>query len=309
MNGKRGFVLVIVLLAVTLLTGLVTVFINEVYLESGSSRGSLDTTQGSLFADGGITGAQQLLFLNLNSQSYSALTDPWAKPLVLEEPQGQLRISIEEENSKLNLNVIVLPNGAYNDVYHGIAIRLFKQLKLPLDPVDALADWIDEEETPHPGGAEANWYLAQKRACRPRNKPLATLEEIKRVKGGAALFEQLRPFVTVYGDQPPGAPAAPININTAPRELLLALDERMTETLADRIIEYRRSTPFKQPAELGHVAGMQQIATTLLTTISTKGSVYRIRSEGVVHGTVRSIEAVVRMTGSSTPSILYWREF
>jgi general secretion pathway protein K len=115
--------------------------------------------------------------------------------------------------------------------------------------------------------------------------------------------------VTVYGDQPPGAPAAPININTAPRELLLALDERMTEALADRIIEYRTITPFKQPAELGQVAGMQQIATTLLTSISTKGSVYRIRSEGVVNGTTRSIEAVVRMTSSSTPSILYWREF
>jgi hypothetical protein len=83
----------------------------------------------------------------------------------------------------------------------------------------------------------------------------------------------------------------------------------MTEALADRIIEYRTITPFKQPAELGHVAGMQQIATTLLTTISTKGSVYRITSEGVVHGTVRSIQTVVRMTGNSTPSILYWREF
>lgn len=307
MNTRRGFVLVIVLVAVALLTGLVTVFVNEVYLETGSSRNSIDTTQGSLFAEGGMTGAQQLLTLTLNAQSYSSLSDHWAKPLAFEEAQGQLRISIEEENSKLNLNTIAFPNGAYNEVYHDIALRLFKQLKLPLDPLDAIADWIDEEDTPHPGGAEADWYRARKQPYRPRNKPLVTLEEAKRIKGVAELFDRLSPFVTVYGDQPAGA-AAPININTAPRELLLALDERMTDTLADRIIEYRKTAPFKHPAELGQIPGMQQIATALLTRISVKGSVYRIRSEGLVNGTARTIEAVIRI-GGTTPSILYWREY
>lgn len=307
MNSKRGFVLVIVLVAVALLTGLVTVFINEVYLETGSSRNSVDTTQGSLFAEGGMSGALQLLTLGLNTQTYSTLSDPWAIPFVFEEEQGQLRIIIEEENSKLNLNAIAFPNGAYNEVYHAIALRLFKELKLPVDPLDAIADWIDEEETPHPGGAEADWYQALKQPYRPRNKPLVTLEETKRIKGVAELFDRLSPFVTVYGDQPAGS-AAPININTAPRELLLALDERMTETLAERIIEHRKTTPFKHPAELVQVPGMQQIGTALLTRISVKGSVYRIRSEGLVNGTTRTIEAVIRI-GGSIPSILYWREY
>ncbi len=309
MNGKRGFVLVVVVLAVALLTGLVTVFINEVYVETGANRSSVDTTQGSLFASGGIAGALELLTQSTANHSYSSLSDLWAKPILLDDPQGQLRISIEEENGKLNLNAIALPNGSYNEAYHAIAVRLFKQLKLSLDPVDAIADWIDEDETPHPGGAEADWYLGLKQPFRPRNKPLLTLEEIKRIKGVATLFEQLRPFVTVYGDQPAGAPAAPININTAPRELLLALDERITETLAQRIVEHRKATPFKHASELSQVPGMEQIAPTLLTKISVKGSVYRIKAEGLVNGTTRSIEAVVRMTGSTTPSILYWREF
>ena len=309
MRGKRGFVLVIVLLSVAILIGLVTAFLNEVYVATGANRSSVDTTQGSLFASGGIAGAQELLVQSTGSQSYSSLSDLWAKPLLLDDPQGQLRISIEEENSKLNLNAIALPNGSYNEAYHAIAVRLFKQLKLPLDPLDAIADWIDEEDTPHPGGAEADWYLGLKQPCRPRNKPLLTVEEIKRIKGVAELFEQLRPFVTVYGDQPAGAPAAPININTAPRELLLALDERITETLAQRVMEHRKATPFKHAAELAQVPGMEQIATALFTKICVKGSVYRIKSEGLVNGTTRSIEAVVRMTGSTTPSILYWREF
>lgn len=309
MKSNRGFVLIVVLIAVVLLTSLVTVFINEVYLETGTSQVSLDSTQGSLFADGGMTGAQQLLALTLNNQSYSTLNDAWAKPLVLDEALGQLRIRIEEENSKLNLNAIALPNGGYNAVYYAIALRLFKVLKLPTDPLDAIADWIDEDDTPHPGGAETGWYQSQKQPYQPRNKPLMTLEELKRIKGCGPVFDKLGPFVTVYGDQPAGSPAAPININTAPRELLIALDDQMTEALADRIIEYRTTKPFKYPAELAQVPGMQQIATTLLTRITTKGTVFRIHSEGVVNGTTRTIEAVVRMTGGSTPAILYWREY
>ncbi len=309
MNSSRGFVLVLVLLATALLTGLVTVFVSQVYLETGSSQTSIDSAQGRLFAEAGIVGALELLKISPGANSYSSLSDPWAEPILLEDEQGQLRISIEEENSKLNLNVIAFPNGTWNEPYREIAARLFKKLDLSLDPLDAIADWIDEEQTPHPGGAEIDWYLYSSQPCKPRNKPLVTIEEIKRIKGVGEIYEKIIPFVTVYGDQPAGAPGAPININTASRELLLALDDRMSDSLVDRILEYRKSTPFKNPAELAQVAGMQQIATSLLTRISSKGSVYRIRSEGLVNGVTRTIEAVARVNGASNPSILYWREY
>jgi len=308
MRNRSGFVLIIVLMSVVILTGLLTLFISEVYLDTGSNRQALDAAQGSLLAASGAIGAQQLLQLNLNNQSYTSLQDVWTKPLILDEEQGQLRISIEEENGKINLNAIALPNGQYNEVYRDIAVRLFKLLKLPLDPTDAIADWIDEDNSPHPDGAEADWYRAQKQPVRPHNKPLTTLEEIKRIKGVAEVFDKIRPFVTVYGDMPAGAPAAPININTAQREVLQSLDDRIDDALARRIIEHRAVTPFKNASELAQVPGMESITTGLLTRISTKGSVYRIRSEGVVNGTTRTVEAVVRMAGSQA-SILYWREY
>jgi len=177
-----------------------------------------------------------------------------------------------------------------------------------MEPLYAIADWIDEEETPRSGGAEADWYLSQKQPYRPRNKPLLTLEEAKRIKGVAAIFDKIRPFVTVYGDQAAGSPAAPLNINTAPKELLMAIDERISASMADRIIAFRKETPFKNPAELAQVPGMEQISTALLTRISTKGSVYRIRSDGMVNGVTRSIETVVRMNGTNS-TVLYWREY
>jgi general secretion pathway protein K len=112
----------------------------------------------------------------------------------------------------------------------------------------------------------------------------------------------------VYGDAAPGAPAAPVNINTAPREVLEALDERISPELAKRIAEYRRLSPFKHPAELAQVAGMESIAPALLSSITTKGWVYRLRSDAMVNGSTRTVEAVVRLTGGSS-IVLYWREF
>ena len=308
MRGERGFALVLTLVVTAILVALVTEFITEVYVDTSSRQYALDAQQASLLADSGMTGSIKLLQRELGGQSFSSLQDRWATPLVLEEEKGTLRVTVEEENGKLSLNHVALPNGTFNEAYYGIAVRLLKKLGLSPDLCDTLADWVDENEEPHPGGAESTWYLARKPPCKAKNSRLETLEELSLVKGFAGKpLEQLRPFVTVYADDP-AAPAAPININTAPRELLLALDDRMTDSLADRIMEYRKTTPFKSPAELTRVSGMEGIATGLQTLIRTKGGVYRLRSEATVNGTIRVIEAVVRPIGTQ-PTVLYWREY
>lgn len=309
MNGRGGFILVVVLLIVTLLVSLVTVFISQVYLESGAAKGYFEASQSSLYAAGGVQGGAQLLQQELKNRSYSSLDDTWARPLTLDDPlQGRLRIIIEDEGAKLNLNAIVLPNGTFNQQYYDMARRLFSILKLPLEPLDAVADWVDEDSTPNPGGAESSWYQGQKEPYLPRNRPLITLEELRMVKGMAEIFDTLRPFVTVYANSGGSVVAAPININTASREILMALDEQIDKGMAERIISYRKENPFKNTAELGRVAGMEQISTRLQTRISTKGTVFRIWSEGVTGGTARTVEAVLRVNGSMA-NTLYWREY
>jgi general secretion pathway protein K len=187
--------------------------------------------------------------------------------------------------------------------------RLINKLKLEATPLcEALTDWIDENDLPQPTGAESAWYKRLKPPYQPRNARLETLEELGLVRGfsGVAL-QKLRPFVTVYAETP-SAPAAPVNINTAPLEVLVALHEQMDEDLGKRIIEYRRTTPFKNPAELSKVAGMESISTSLLTRITTKGNVYRIHSQARVGEVTRLIEAVVRTSGSQL-TVIYWREY
>lgn len=312
MRNERGFALVITLIVTALLVALVTEFIAEVYVDTSSAHGYADAQRAGLMAESGISGAIAMLQLSLPQKSYTSLHDLWAKPVELPEEQGRLRITIEDESAKLSLNHIAGANGTFIDEadptgsYYGTAVRLFRKLQLPgVELCDAVADWIDENDIPKPGGAESQWYNARKPSFAAKNARLDTFEELALLKGfSAEVFMKIRPFVTVYADN---SIAAPININTAPRELLTALDERITDALAEQIIDYRKNTPFKDKADLVRVAGMESIATGLQSRITAKSTLFRIKAEGEVNGTTRIVEAVVSFAGA--PATLYWREY
>ena len=310
MRGERGFALIITLIVTTLLVAVVTEFIREVYVETTLRRSYRDGEQAVLMADSGIMGGVRLLQTVRAAQTYTSLNDSWkAKPLHIEDERGVLDVFIEEESGKLNLNVVVPPTGEYTGTYYaGVLTRLMKRLKLPTELVDPLADWVDENQDPHRSGAEANWYQRLKPPYAPRNGPLQTLEELRLVKGfDSKTFEALRPFITVYSDTP-GSPAAPVNINTAPPEVLASLDDDLSDDLVKRITDRRKNEPFKYPADLVKVAGLEQIATRLQTRITTKGAVYRLMATARIGETARTIEAVVRV-GGGVPVFLYWREY
>jgi general secretion pathway protein K len=310
MRNQQGFALIITLIVTALLVAMVTEFIREVYVETTLRRSYRDGEQAVLMADSGIMGGTRLLQTVLATQAFTSLNDSWkAKPLHIEDERGVLDVNIEEESGKLNLNAVIPPSGEYTGTYlAGVLTRLLTRLKLPTDLMDPLADWIDENDDPHRSGAEANWYQRLKPAFTPRNGPLQTLEELRLVKGfTSTTFEALRPFVTVYLDTP-GSPVAPVNINTASPEILASLDDALTDDLVKRITDQRKSEPFKTPADLVKIAGLEQIATRLQTRITTKGAVYRMMATARIGETARTIEAVVRI-GSGRLEFLYWREY
>ena len=82
----------------------------------------------------------------------------------------------------------------------------------------------------------------------------------------------------------------------------------LTDDLVKRITDRRKNEPFKTPADLVKIAGLEQIATRLQTRITTKGAVYRLMATSRIGETARTIEAVVRL-GGGTPEFLYWREY
>lgn len=307
MRGKRGFALVITLIVTALLVAITVEFIHEVYVETSLRHSYADAQQASLLASAGVSGAVKLIETTLTGQNYTSLNDPWAGPLQIEDETGKLYVTVTEESGKLDLNSMVFPNGTLNETYCGIARRLFSGLGLPTDALAAVSDWIDSDDAPRNMGAETPFYREKENPYAAKNAPLESYEELRMVAGfDHKILLKLNPYVTVYSESG-GAPYAKINVNTAPAELLAALDEGMNAQLAARLVEYRRATPLEAPGDMVSVPGFETLGMALRDRVTVKGTVFRIQSRAEVNGTVRLIESVIRASGAQSTT-LYWRE-
>ena len=307
MRNQRGFALVITLIVTALLVALVAEFVNDVYVDTSARQNFVDGQQASLLAESGVAGGIKVLQLTMASQQFTSLLDMWAKPLKFDDEQGSIEVTIEDEAAKINLNSIAGTKD-FNPGYQLIANRLLKKLGLSTDLLDGLADWVDDDDVARPSGGETAYYQALKPPYRAKNGRFDTVEELGLVKGiDGKTFERLRPFVTVYADVPLGQ-MAPVNVNTAPPEVLAALDEGLSDEMVARIVDHRKTTPFKSAAGILSVAGMEKIGIALQSKIQATSSTYRLISHGRVKDTTRIIEVVARVAGNKA-TILYWREY
>ncbi|GFO69372.1 type II secretion system protein K [Geomonas limicola] len=309
MRGERGFALVITLIVTALLVALLAEFVNEVYVDTSHSHNFVASQQASILAESGIQGGYQLLqysALLRAGASYSALTEKWAQPFSYDTGDGTVTVTIEEESGKLDLNAVVTENGKYLDGAE-VALRLFKNLKLSPDLVDVIMDWGDLNDAPNPAGAETSYYKTLKAPYKAKNGKFYTVEELGLLKGFTpTIVAKLKPFVTVGN----GSNQVKVNINTAPKEVLLALDESMTEDLVQRILDYRKTTPIKA-ADVKNITGLDRVYNSISLKIGFMGSLYRIHSEGKVGDSIAVVEAVVPVSeGTGIPtSTIYWREY
>jgi general secretion pathway protein K len=159
---------------------------------------------------------------------------------VLPVEGGTIRVSIEDGQSRFNLNNLVR-----NNVASPADLEVLRHLleALLLDPSIrfALLDWIDPDSNAGPGGAEDIDYLNGNPPYRAANRPLASVEELRLVRGfDLKTFATLAPYVTVL----PVASTL-VNVNTASPVLLTALVPGLDVATAKRIADDRPTNPFR----------------------------------------------------------------
>jgi general secretion pathway protein K len=308
MRGEKGFALILTLIVTALMVAALVELIHQAYVDISLSRGYRDGQQASLLAESGITGGMKLLQLSLQGKNYTALTDAWATPVKLDDETGSIDVSVTEESGRINLNGLVQPIGDFEPFTQAALKRLGKRLQIPEENWSALADWLDSNDQTRSNGAESPYYQTQKPPYSAANGKLKTLVELSLVKGFTAEgIARLQPFVTIYAGQP-GAPLSQVNINTAPKEVLAALDDGIDESMAERILEERRLKPFQNPGELSRIPGAEALSQKLVGKVSVKGTLFRITSIARVKETARTVEAVIRLTGA-TQETLSWQEY
>jgi len=305
MKGEKGFALVLTLVVTALLVAAAVELVYQVYVDTSLNRSFRDGQQASLLAESGIYGGIKLLQMATSGQGYTSLSDKWALPVKQEDDTGRIEITITEESGKINLNGLIQPNNIdINAATLAILKGLGAQLQIPDSVWNALADWIDADDIPLPGGAESSYYKTLHPPYSAHNGRLTTLNELSLVKGFTPdMIARLAPFVTIYANQGTNlvAQAVTVNVNTAPQEVLMALDSRITAGMAEQILEQRKLSPFKTIGDLSRV-------NPLLATISSltcQGTVFRITARGFVKDAARTIEAVARTDGS----LLSWQEY
>ncbi len=146
-----------------------------------------------------------------------SLDDPWASaPVELPLDEGAARVFFADATACFNVNSL---SGAYDDAnaQNGPVaefIRLAGHLGIGEFDARALAesigDWIDEDTQRRPQGAEDGHYTLLPSPYRTGNQPLASVSELRAVKGVTReIYGTLKPYLCAGG----GDAAMKINVN------------------------------------------------------------------------------------------------
>jgi type II secretory pathway component PulK len=105
---------------------------------------------------------------------------------VSERDGYEITVLIEDEGSKPNLNLMT-----------DWSLRC---LAIPKEqPIAAILDWLDPDQSEREDGAEAPYYNSLDPAYQPRDGFFSSLQELLMVKDGPALYPYVAPELTVYG--------------------------------------------------------------------------------------------------------------
>ena len=309
-SDERGIALLLTLLVLTILVALILEFDAEARREYRDAAAFRDNFKATVLARASVQAARGVLqqdFLKdkLAGQSFDAPTDLWAFPITnYAIGDGLLNAKIEDELGKLNLNDLAIADDATIKGKKVLRFkRLFELLQINPDLVDAIVDWVDENEVQEPSGAESLYYQTLRPPYRAANVPLETLLELRLIKGMTPeIIEKLSKVVTVF----PRDGGKTVNINTADPLVIQALDNRITPGIAAAIVQAR---PFKKDkTDLDRVSSFEQIGKEIRPLYDIKSEFFLARMTLRVNEMTRNATVVLqRDPNKGTSTVLYYR--
>ncbi len=245
---EQGAVLIMVLLIVALVAGLGIKFAGDYQLGLARAEARWHGAQARAYLFSGEGAA--IKFLATDDAAVDYREELWGQPVPIELPDnmGNLLITVDDANSKFNLNRLLnvqadFATKAPSDATRytpsqRMFIRLLQALPNPDDPhtplvqspetaiaiLEAIVDWTDPDmETSGANGAENDYYLGQPDPYQAANMPFRSVEELQMVRGVTPkIMQALRPYITVL------EPSETLNVNTMP-ELMFRCINLSTE--------------------------------------------------------------------------------
>lgn len=168
--------------------------------------------------------------------AYDGLEDIWYQQLpVTQVTGGTISARLTDLDGRFNLNSLLDVDG----ITDPLALERFRRLLgiLQLNPViaDQLLDWLDNDTSPQPQGAEDDVYRNRQTPALAANQMISHVSELRLLPAvDAVAWQRIEAFVQASPQH-----TASINVNTAPAEVLLSLADGITRQMINSVIRQR----------------------------------------------------------------------
>lgn len=214
-----------------------------------------------------------------------------------EQKQKDNETVVQEQIKQLLINLLLSENFTIEEDREAIEI------------VDALVDWIDEDDDESDQGAENSYYQSLKIPYDCRNGPIQNVEELLLVKGinreilfGVPGKSALADFVTVYGED------GKLNVNTANSIVIRAFDPLISEELVGDFQEFRTDEQNKeqlsQPTWYKNIGGWPGDVVLNDNLITVKSTYFKIKAVAKMDDITVKIAADVERNDENAVNIL-----
>jgi general secretion pathway protein K len=189
------------------------------------------------------------------------LTEIWAQPAqpYALDDGGWLSGTLEDLQGRFNINALATrvpqQEGKRRVRFTPAQAQFIRLLQAFEEPqvneheailiTESISDWLDEDNSPSPDGAEDDYYYSREPSHRAGNRPMASVSELRAVAYMTPeIYQALLPFVTVWPEEP-----TLLNIHTASVVVLRSLNadtvlNPMSLSDAESLVEYRENSGF-----------------------------------------------------------------
>lgn len=247
-QAQHGAALLTAMLIVVLVTTLASAMVWQQWRAVQVEAAERARTQAAWILAGALDWARLILREDARSGSATTLNDPWATPLAEarlssflaadkahtdDGPEAFLSGAIADAQSRYNLRNLVDDTGKVIPAEAAGLQRLFESVGVSPDLATRITSGLRGALAP--AGSED----------RPASPPLMprTVSQLAWLGVDAASLRRLAPYVVILPVR------TPVNLNTAPREVIAASVEGLDVGVAERLVQARKRTPFKTVAD------------------------------------------------------------
>lgn len=272
-SKQRGAALLTAMIIVTLVVTLAASMVWQQWRAVQVEAAERARTQAAWILAGALDWARLILKENTGANRPTTLGDPWATPLAEarlstflatdksnadDGPEAFLSGSIADMQARFNLSNLLLADGKVAPLQRDALTRLCAAIGVDPGVAQTIASGMLAATDPGPDALATAPLL-------PRS-----VDQLGWLGVDTATIKLLTPYVVLLD------PGAPVNVNTASREVLMAAVKDLDSATAEGLIQLRQRTPFKELANL-----QERIPTLTLVpgTLDVRSTFFEVRAQ------------------------------